>query len=314
MTPKIVFMGTPDFAAPSLEALIENAYEVAAVYTQPDREAGRGRHLVASPVKQVAASRGLQVLQPESLKKPGAVEVLTSLAPGLIVVVAYGQILPPDVLAVPGFGCINVHPSLLPKYRGSSPVASVILHGDDATGVTIMLLDAGMDSGPILSQKQLSVSPEDTTGSLTAKLAQIGADLLVETLPLWVEGKIKPQPQDASQATYTKVITKEDGEMDWKIPALELWRRVRAYDPWPGCHTLWKGKRLKISQVVHMEGSKSGEVGKVVTLTQGAPAGVGVQTGDGVLGLFRVQLEGKREMSAQEFIIGHRDFIGSLLF
>jgi len=310
---RLVFMGTPEFAVPSLEALAHASYAVAAVYTRPDKKAGRGQHLAFSPVKQLAVSLGLQVVQPESFKAAGAVEQLAGLAPDLIVVAAYGQLLPPEVLALPKFGCVNIHPSLLPRYRGSSPVSAAILNGDEVTGVTIMLMDAGMDTGPVLSQKQVPVSPEDTTDSLTQSLAFVGAELLVETLPRWIEGKIEPQPQDASVATYTKTVTKEDGQIDWGLSALELWRRVRAHEPWPGSYTWWQGKRLKVSRVVPVDETRDAEVGKVIALPPTAPAAVGVQTGEGVLGLLGVQLEGKREMDAREFLVGHRDFIGSLL-
>jgi methionyl-tRNA formyltransferase len=313
MSKRVVFMGTPDFAVPSLQALIGSDYQLVAVYTQPDRKAGRGQNVVSSPVRQLALSQGLEVVQPDSLKIAGAVEKLAGFAPDLIVVAAFGQMLPPEVLALPKFGCLNVHPSLLPRYRGASPIATAILHGDEVTGVTIMLLDAGMDTGPILSRKEVPISEDDTTGSLAAKLAQVGAQLLMETLPLWLEGRIQPQPQEGSRSSYSKVITKGDGEMDWQLPAQELWRRVRAFDPWPGCFTLWRGKRLKIIKVVPLPGGGSGESGKVIALSPPAPATVGVETGDGVLGLLRVQLEGKREMSADEFVRGQRDFVGSLL-
>ncbi|MBM3148868.1 MAG: methionyl-tRNA formyltransferase [Chloroflexi bacterium] len=306
-------MGTPDFAVPTLESLIENGYEIVAVYTQRDKESGRGRHVVASPVKQVAMSRGIRVMQPDNLKGEETVEELAGLAPELIVVAAYGQILPRKVLSLPRFGCVNIHPSLLPKYRGSSPIASAILQGDDVTGVTVMLLDAGMDTGPILKQVEVPISAEDTTGSLTTKLAQIGARLLLETLPQWLEGRITPQPQDESRASYTKQIAKEDGEMDWQLSAVELWRRVRAFDPWPGCYTRWEGKLLKIIQAVSLDGGEAGEVGKVMALLQPSSAPVGVITGDGILGLLRVQLEGKKEMAIAEFLRGQRDFIGSSL-
>jgi methionyl-tRNA formyltransferase len=312
MSKRIIFMGTPDFAVPSLQALIGSDYRLVAVYTQPDRKAGRGQNIASSPVRQLASSQGLEIVQIDSLKIAGAVEKLAGLAPDLIVVAAFGQILPPEVLALPKFGCLNVHPSLLPRYRGASPIATAILQGDKVTGVTIMLLDAGMDTGPILSRKEIPVSDDDTTGSLAAKLAQVGAQLLMETLPLWLDARIKPQPQEESCASYSKVITKGDGEMDWRLPAQELWRRVRAFDPWPGCFTLWRGKRLKIIKVVPLPG-KSGSPGKVIALSPPAPATVGVQTGDGVLGLLRVHLEGKREMSADEFVRGQRDFVGSLL-
>jgi len=313
MLKRIVFMGTPEFAVPSLEMLVRSAYQVVAVYTQPDRKAGRGQSIAFSPVKQLALSQGLEMIQPDSLKVAGTVEKLASFAPDLIVVAAFGQILPQEVLALPKSGCINVHPSLLPRYRGASPIATAILQGDEITGVTIMLLDVGMDTGPILSQRELSISADDITGSLTAKLAQVGAQLLMETLPLWIDGRIKPQPQEEGRASYSKVINKGDGEMDWRLPALELWRRVRAFDPWPGCYARWSGKRLKLGKVVPLYVDKPGEPGKVIALSPPAPAAVGVETGDGVLGLLGVQLEGKREMSADEFVRGQRDFIGSRL-
>ncbi len=313
MSERIIFMGTPEFAVPSLEALIRSTYRLVAVYTQPDRKAGRGQSVAFSPVRQLALSQGLEVVQPDSLKDTGTVEKLAGFAPDLIVVAAFGQILPPEVLALPKFGCVNVHPSLLPQYRGASPIATAILRGDEITGVTIMLLDAGMDTGPILSRKEVPISADDTTGSLAAKLAQVGAQSLMEILPLWIDGRIKPRPQAESQASYSKVITKGDGEMDWRLPALDLWRRVRAFDPWPGCFTWWRGKRLRLIKVVPLHGDRSGEPGKVIALSPPAPATVGVETGDGVLGLLRVQLEGKREMSADEFVRGQRDFIGSSL-
>lgn len=306
-------MGTPEFAVPSLEALIQSPYELVAVCTQPDRKAGRGQQVVVSPVKQLASSRGIEVLQPGSLKATSAVERLASLAPELIVVAAFGQILPREVLALPKLGCVNIHPSLLPRYRGASPIPAAILQGDEVTGVTIMLMDSGLDSGPVLSQKELSVSTDDTTGSLTARLAEAGAQLVVETLGLWLEERIEPQPQEESQASYTKAIDKEDGMIDWQLAAPQLWRRVRAFDPWPGCYTWWHGKRLKLGKVVPLEAGESGEAGKVVSLARTPAAVVGVETGDGVLGLLRVQLGGKREMSAEEFVRGQRDFIGSLL-
>ncbi len=310
---RVVFMGTSEFAVPSLEALICNYYQVVAVYTQPDRKAGRGQRAYLPPViKQVALSQGLVVVQPVSLKESSTIERLASFMPDLVVVAAFGQILPPEVLALPKFGCINVHPSLLPRYRGPSPVATAILQGDDVTGVSIMLLDAGMDTGPILSQKEVPILAEDTTGSLSSRLAQIGAQLLLETLPLWLDGRIKPQAQDESRASYTKIIAKSAGEVDWRLPALDLWRRVRAFDPWPGCYTWWRGKRLKLIKVVPWDMGKSGVPGKVLALSPPAPA-VGVETGDGILGLVRVQLEGKREMSAEEFARGQRGFIGSCL-
>jgi methionyl-tRNA formyltransferase len=313
MVKNIVFMGTPEFSVPSLEALLRTDFRVVAVYTQPDRKAGRGQQVAASAVKQRALSRGLNVIQIEKFKDAGTVEGLMALAPDLIVVAAFGLILPTEVLNLPKFGCLNIHPSLLPRYRGASPVATAILQGDEITGVSIMLLDAGMDTGPILNQREVTISDEDTADSLGLKLSKTGAELLIETLPLWIEGRIKPRPQDESAAIYSKMIKKEDGEIDWRLTTRELWCRVRAFDPWPGCYTVWHGKRLKLVKVLPLYGEESSEPGKVIGLPHQGPAAVGVQTGDGILGLVEVQLEGRREMPAEEFARGQRDFIGSSL-
>jgi methionyl-tRNA formyltransferase len=314
MKNRVVFMGTPGFAVPSLKALIGSFYEVAAVYTQPDKEAGRGRHISSIPVKELALARGLEVVQPETLKEREVVEHLNQLKPDIIVVAAYGRIITSEILALPEFGCLNVHPSLLPQYRGSSPIASAILQGNEVTGVTIMLMDKGLDTGPVLAQRMAPILTEDTTGSLTARLAEIGAQLLLETIPLWIEGKIKPQLQNEKGASYTRIITKEDGKVDWAMTALELWRRVRAYDPWPGCYAQWQEKRLRIIEAAALPGGRCEEAGKVVVMSQGSGKTVtGVQTRDGILRLMRVQLEGKRAMSAEEFLRGQRGFEGSYL-
>jgi methionyl-tRNA formyltransferase len=313
MKKRIIFMGTPALSVPSLEALISGDYQVVAVYTQPDRRAGRGQQIMSSPVKQLALSRGLDVIQIEKFKVAGTVEKLAALSPDLIVVAAFGLLLPPEVLSLPKLGCLNVHPSLLPRHRGASPIAAAILQGDEKTGVTIMLLDTGMDTGPILNQREVPISDEDTTGSLGAKQAQVGAQLLVETLPLWIDGRIKPRPQDDSKASYSKMIKKEDGEIDWQLSTRELWRRARAFDPWPGCYARWLGKRMRLVKVLPLYNEKSDEPGRVIALPPPAPVTIGIQTGDGVLGLARVQLEGKRELSAEDFVRGQRDFIGSRL-
>lgn len=307
-------MGTPQFAVPSLQALVEGGYDVVAVYTQPDRKAGRGQRPVSSPIKQLALSLGLEVVQPDSLRDAEAVGRLKEFKPELVVVAAFGKILPREVLVTPKFGCLNVHPSLLPRHRGPSPVAAAILNGDAVTGVTIMLLDEGVDSGPILNQREVPLLEDDTTESLTSRLAEVGARLLIETVPLWVEGKIVPKAQDESQASYSTVLSREAGEIDWRLSATELWRRVRAFHPWPGSYTWWKGKRLKVLGVVPLDIKLSAEPGEVVALPRGLPAAVGVATGKGILGLVSVQLEGKRQMSAEEFVRGHRDFVGSRLF
>jgi len=306
---RIVFMGVPEFAVPALERLILGEHQVVAVYTQPDKPAGRGRVPTFPPVKRAALEHGLEVRQVESFAEAGAIASLAQLSPDVIVVVAFGQILPPQVLTIPPFGCINLHPSLLPRHRGPTPIPAAILAGDDWTGASIMLLDEGIDSGPILAQRRVAIAPQDTTDSLTRKLAQIAAQLLEETLPRWLSHLLTPQPQRKEEATYTKLLSKEEGEIDWQIPAPQIWRRVRAFYPWPGCYTTWQGKMLKIVEAVPLRGER-GEPGRVVSLDRGE---VGVQSGAGILRLLRVQLEGRREMSAEEFLRGHRAFIGALL-
>ena len=247
---RILFMGTPEFAIAPLEHLILNQFKIVAVYTQPDRAGGRGRSLVPPPVKKAALTFHLPVVQPTSLKEAEAVAKLAEFHPDAIVVAAFGQILPQSILDIPRYGCINIHPSLLPRFRGSSPVVAAILAGDEVTGVTIMLMDRGMDTGPILAQKTLAISPQDTTGSLTAKLSQMAAKFLPEVLLRWTRGEITPQPQNEAEATYTAPITKEQGGIDWKWSAVEIWRRVRAFQPWPGAYTRWGGRRLEIIEAV----------------------------------------------------------------
>jgi methionyl-tRNA formyltransferase len=307
---RLVFMGTPDFAVPVLEALV-GRYQVVAVVTQPDRAAGRGQRAKFSPVKKTALAHDLPLLQPPSLRRPEAAMELRELAPDVIIVAAFGQILPPKVLAIPPHGCLNVHASLLPRYRGAAPIAAAILAGEEQTGVTIMLMDEGMDTGPILAQAECKIKPQDTTGSLSVKLAQQGADLLAETLPRWLESQIVPQPQDDSLATYCQMITKKDGLIDWSLPATDLWLRVRAYDPWPGAYTYWRGKRLKIlrARPVTAVGTSDEEPGRVTSLDNR----VAVVAGTDALLLEEIQLAGKKALAAQEFIRGQRNFIGSVL-
>ena len=304
-------MGTPRFAATILEALLQGSCQVLAVYTQPDKSAGRGRPVVLPPVKKLALERQIPVVQPETLKSSDVVDKLISFQPELIVVAAYGAILPMEVLSLPKFACLNVHPSLLPRHRGPSPVANTILCGDEVTGVTIMLMDAGTDTGPILAQEKAGISFMDTTGSLSRTLADVGAKLLLETLPGWLNKELRPQVQDESRATYSKLITSEDAEIDWHLSAVELWRWARAYNPWPIIYTWYQGKRLRIGKSIPVGEEVEEEIGKVVALPESP--GVGVVTGQGILGLCQVQLEGKREMAVDDFVRGQRDFIGSVL-
>lgn len=307
---QIVFMGTPEFAVTPLEFLMLNRAGVVAVYTQPDREAGRGRMLVPSPVKTAALKWDLPVYQPENFRSVGEKDRLTSLKPDVIVVAAYGQILPQAILELPRYGCLNIHPSLLPKYRGVSPVPSAILCGDEFTGVSIMVLDRGVDTGPILIRTQTSITEWDNTATLTEKLSRIGAQLLLEILPRWVTGKVVPQAQDATKATYTRTIDKGAGEIDWHLTAIELCRQVRAYQPWPGSYTHWQGKQLKIIEAIPLEG-QSDTPGRVVPITGDVAFGIG--TGSGSIGVVRVQMEGKKIMTGAEFLRGQRQLPGAIL-
>lgn len=307
MGERLIFMGTPRFAVPSLERLQEE-YGVVAVVTRPDKAAGRGRKTSFSPVKEVALAWGIPVMQPRSLKKKEVVASLLELEPQVIVVAAYGQILPPEVLAIPPFGCLNVHASLLPRYRGASPVAGALLAVEEETGITIMLMDERMDTGPILAQARQPIAPQDNRDSLTEKLAYLGADLLLEMLPRWLEGEIEPQPQEDDKATYTKMLKKEDGLIDWNVSSVEIWRQVRAYNPWPGAYTDFEGRPLKILRAHSIKGER-GEPGLVVATKEGAA----VVTGEGLLALEEVQLAGKRAMGIAEFLRGQREFVGSRL-
>ena len=311
---RILFFGTPAFAVPVLQALLDGGHQVVAVATQPDRPSGRGRARGASPVKRAAQELGLPVLQPPSWRGEGAVAQVAALAPEAMVVAAYGRMLPPRLLRVPPLGTLNVHPSLLPRYRGPSPVAAAVLAGDEATGVSVMLIDEGMDTGPVLAQAEEPIRPQDTAETLTARLFRRGASLLAATLGPWERGEVQPQPQDDAQAAYTRPLRREDGEVDFHQPAERLWRQVRAYAPWPGTHTAWNGRRLKLLDVVPLPASgAAAQPGEVVSLPPSAPAPVGVATGDGVLGLLRVQIEGRQPVAARDFLAGHAAFVGARL-
>jgi len=307
-------MGTPEFAMPSLRALHEQRtqqeWEVVAVVTQPDRPAGRSKKLAPSPVKAAALEYDLPVLQPSKLRKaPAAVDELRALTPDLIVVAAYGLILPPAVLDIPTYGCINVHASLLPAYRGASPIHAAILDGLTETGVSIMLMDAGMDTGPVLAQTTQPIHPDDTTVTLGERLAQQGADRLVETLPAWLAGDLPPIPQEdlPGEPSICRMIKKEAGRIDWNQPATHIERMTRAYTPWPSAFTTWQGQPFKIWQAATVAGDA--EPGRVVE----TDAGPAVGTGAGLLRLETVQPAGKRAMAVQSFLNGAPDFIGSRL-
>jgi len=306
---RLVFMGTPEFAVTPLRYLVLNGHEVAAVYTKRDKLAGRGQELSISPVKREALELGLAIVQPKSLKKPEAIAELAGFAPDIIAVAAYGQILPPEVLSLPRHGCINIHPSLLPRHRGAAPVVSTILSGDRWGGVSIMQMDEGLDTGPVITRAQVLVRDDDTTETLSDKLSLMSAQMLADILPSWTRGEITPQPQDNSLANYFKSIAKEDGEVDWNLPAVEIWRQVRAYQPWPGSFTRYNSKMLKILEAWPAACDTKNDYGRVVALGNGC----GVVAGMGVLELRRLQIEGKQAMPAADFIRGQRSFIGSVL-
>jgi methionyl-tRNA formyltransferase len=358
---RLVFMGTPKFAVAPLRNLVLNNYEVAAVYTKKDKLAGRGQELSFSAVKEAALALGLRVAQPGSLRKPEAVAELASLAPDVIVVAAFGQILPPQVLQLPRFGCINIHPSLLPRHRGAAPVVSTILSGDAWAGASLMQMDEGLDTGPIIAQSQVLVRGEDTAETLAEKLSLISADMLVDILPRWVKGELTAKPQNNSLSTYFKPIAKEAGEIDWNLPAVDIWRQVRAFQPWPGSFTRYNDKTFKILEAYPCpendsltidESTREGicgvtnsddclklncrglfacwttlepvsyslsEMRKNGTLQPGKiihgkeQTDFRVVTGSGLLEVTRVQIEGKKPMSAADFLRGQRGFIGSVL-
>jgi len=297
---RIVFMGSPEFAVPSLKALVER-YDVVGVVTQPDRPAGRGQVLTPPAVKRVALGYNLPIIQPVKLRLPEAFEQVALWAPDLIVVAAYGQILKPNVLDLPRCGCINVHASLLPRWRGAAPIQAAILHGDPITGVTIMKMDPGMDTGPILSQRPVQILSEDTAASLSPRLSLAGADLLVDTLPAFLEGKIQVQLQDPNQATYAPMLKKEHARLDFSQPAGLLARQVRAYSPWPGTHTLWQNQILKVlkARASYAIVLPPGQTGTF----EGLPA---VGTSCGVLVLEEVQPAGKKPLHGQNFLQGAR--------
>jgi len=300
---KIIFAGTPDFSLPCLKALVETGHHLISVYTQPDRPAGRGRKLSPSPVKVYADAAGMAVRQPLTLRDHQEVEILREFGADLMVVVAYGLLLPREVLSAPRLGCINVHASLLPRWRGAAPIQRAILAGDSETGITIMRMEAGLDTGPTYLSRRLRLDPHETGGSLTGKLALLGAQALIEALPGIISGERVPQTQDESQATYASKIAKAEARVDWSRSAVEIDRLIRAYNPWPVSQTQLGETSLRIwdSEVSDYvsAGASPGEV------LGTAKRGIEVATGCGALRLTQLQLPGKRPMSAAEFLNAH---------
>jgi len=305
MSIRIVFMGSPDFALPTLSALaaVRN-YQVVGVVTQPDRASGRGRGLNSPPVKILALELNIPILQPEKLRAPDAMHQLRMWNPDLIVVAAFGQVLKKDVLDLPRFGCINVHASLLPRWRGAAPINAAILAGDDETGVTIMLMDVGLDTGAMLAKKSIRLKPDDTTGSALQALSTLGAHLLIETLPDYISGNLKPVPQPSVGFTYAPMLKKEDGLLDFTRPAIELERRVRAMNPWPGAWFEWNENPLKVLRASVVSGEKGLVSGSRFT-DAGRPA---VQSAQDALILEEVQPAGRKVMSGKSFLAGAREW------
>ena len=299
MSVRVVFMGSPEFALPSLR-LLAQSHAVVGVVTQPDRAAGRGRGLMPPPVKVLAQELGLPVLQPEKLRLPEALQALRLLKPELIVVAAFGQILKPEVLDMPRYGCVNVHASLLPRWRGAAPIHAALLHGDERTGVTIMRMDPGMDTGPILTQRAVEIGADETAGELYARLSTLGAELLMDTLPGYLEGRITPQPQPAEGVTLAPMLKKEDGLLQFERPAAELARRVRAFNPWPGAWFTWREGTLK----VHRAHAEAGSAAPGEMRVHGSLPAVG--TAEGLLVLDEVQPAGRKPMNGKSFLAGAR--------
>ncbi len=328
---RIIFLGTAELSCASLQALADDAkFQIAAVVTQPDRPKGRDLKPQPSPVKSLALRLGLPVLQPELARDEKFIAELRALQPDLIVVVAYGQILPPAILDLPRHGCLNVHPSLLPKYRGAAPIQWAIANGDTETGVTIMKMDVGLDTGDIIATRRTPIQPGDNSATLHDRLAQLGAELLAQTIPDYVAGKIQPRPQPAAGASHAAKIKKEDGHIDWKQPAPEIWNRLRAFTPWPGVFTFWSGVPPSSGAAIRTEAppkggtpgaprpillkiwkaevvEKSGDAGEILSADK---TGIIVGCGEHALRILELQREGGRRMSAAEFLAGHALKIG----
>jgi methionyl-tRNA formyltransferase len=304
MKTRIVFMGSPDFAVPALCALAA-VYPVVGIVTQPDRPSGRGMIMTPPPVKLMAVELGIPFIQPEKLRSSEAFQQLVDWAPDLIVVAAFGQILRQNVLDLPPLGCVNIHGSLLPRHRGAAPIQAAILAGDAETGITIMKMDAGLDTGPMLRQRAIPIDPQDTGGSLFEKLSKLGGELLLETLPDYISGRLSPLPQPETGATYFGMIKKEQGLLDFSQPADELERRIRAFSPWPGTFTFWNGAPLKIHKA-HISELMASTGSRLVV--DGLPA---IATSRGLLVLDELQPAGKKAMAGKAFLAGVRDWVNT---
>ena len=308
---KLIFMGTPDYAAQSLEAIIQAGHEVLLAVTQPDKPKGRSGELIPTPVKELALKHGIPVFQPERIKRPEAVAELRKYDAEVFVVAAFGQILSQEILDMPKHGCLNVHASLLPKYRGASPIQRVILEGEAKTGITIMQMDAGIDTGDILYQKEIPIEDDDDYETLSDKLSALGGQAIVEAMELLAQGKLTATPQDDAQSCYAPLISKEMGKLDFSKSAISIDRQIRSMTPWPSAFTKWKGKQLKVWKAVPEKGSeKAATPGEVTEVTKDSFV---VATGDGSLRILELQLEGKKRMNTHDFLLGVKIAPGDVL-
>ena len=306
---KVIYAGTPDFAVPALQALIDSEHQVIAVYTQPDRPAGRGRKLTPSPVKQLAVSHDIPVYQPVNLKSAEDQQQLADLDADLMVVAAYGLILPKAVLEAPRLGCVNIHASLLPRWRGAAPIQRAILAGDEQSGITIMQMDVGLDTGDMLLKKHLPITDEDTGSSLHDKLMQLGADALMDVIPDIISGTVEAVKQDEYQVTYAEKLQKTEAQIDWQQPAVQIIRQVRAFNAWPVAQTVWDGQVMRIWRAQTATSANQAVAGTVVHADK---SGIDVVTGEGLLRITELQLPGKKPMPAAAFLNAH-DPVGSVL-
>ncbi|MDE6686222.1 MAG: methionyl-tRNA formyltransferase [Lachnospiraceae bacterium] len=306
----IVYMGTPDFAVPALEKLIEAGHKIVAVVTQPDRQRGRGKEVLYSPVKECALKYGIPVFQPAKIKAPEAVEQLRSYHADIFVAAAFGQILSKEILEMPRYGCVNIHASLLPKYRGAAPIQWAVINGEDKTGVTIMQMDEGLDTGDILTQREVLIAQEETGESLFEKLSILGAELLVETLDGIWRGDVVKRKQDASLSTYARMLKKEDGRIDWSRSSKQIEQQIRGMNSWPSAYTMWNGKTLKIWKAHWNQSVHAHAPGTILDVERES---VSIACGEGVIRIMELQLEGKKRMAVKDFLLGYHMEEGSRL-
>lgn len=307
---KIVFMGTPDFAVPSLDILVKNGYEVASVVTQPDKPKGRGNKLTPPPVKEYALNNNIPVLQPEKVKTGTFAQQLREIAPDLLVTVAYGRILPQEVLDIPPYGCVNVHGSLLPKYRGAAPIQWSVINGDSITGITTMYTDIGMDTGDMLLKREVEIGINETAGELHDKLSIIGAEVLLETLKELEKGTLVRIPQPADEATYVTMISKETGRIDWSKTMEQIHNLVRGTDPWPGAYTFYKGERMRVWKTEYSNIEKASKPGEIIEVKK---EGILVGTGKGNIMLKEIQFDSGKRLKVEQYLAGHLIDKGELL-